>query len=415
MKTLYLSILCFLYAIALKAQGLDSIGKLDSIVMETHKAALDSIIIETYYISDANDATDQDGGNLPQGSITYRVYADMKPGYILQAVFALEGHELLIGNPGGFFNNADRGATFGDEIRTTSLDENTLALDSWLTIGAASDQHQGVLKSDDWDGSIVGGTNNDGGSEGIEGGLLVNNDPLAGIPITQADGMVPGTSLALQNIGADFDVPFGSENFTGSFLTSTGIYNVNGGVIGPTNENRVLIGQFTVIGGDTLKLKLNLQLKLTDSVQRFCCHDTSLQFYDRKCPKNGIRYFHTTELPSIQSESAYFFSLPELLILSFAPSRLSSVQRNKFVNNGLCKVFPNPAKDIIMIDLTKEPLASCSYVIYDILGKPIISNEFKNSEWDAVIPVNIARLKGGIYSVKVALDDEFTVVRFIKN
>ena len=45
-------------------------------------AGLDSIIVEKYYISDLNDkSVDATGGVLPVGSVTYRIYVDMKPGY----------------------------------------------------------------------------------------------------------------------------------------------------------------------------------------------------------------------------------------------------------------------------------------------------------------------------------------------
>ena len=39
---------------------------------------LEGIIVEKYYISNENDkAVDGDGGELPNNSVTYRVYVDM--------------------------------------------------------------------------------------------------------------------------------------------------------------------------------------------------------------------------------------------------------------------------------------------------------------------------------------------------
>jgi len=56
------------------------------------------------------------------------------------------------------------------------------ALDSWLTLGLATKKaaktYFGVLKSLDTDGSVIVGSNNDGGSAVIPGGLLSNSDPL---------------------------------------------------------------------------------------------------------------------------------------------------------------------------------------------------------------------------------------------
>ena len=50
---------------------------------------LENIIVEKYYVSDANDTTQNStGGVLPIGSVTYRIYADMLPGFKFQAGFA---------------------------------------------------------------------------------------------------------------------------------------------------------------------------------------------------------------------------------------------------------------------------------------------------------------------------------------
>ena len=62
---------------------------------------LEGIVVERYYCSDKNDSvvTDKyssDKGTLPVGSITYRIYADMLPGYKFQAAFGIPGHPLKI-------------------------------------------------------------------------------------------------------------------------------------------------------------------------------------------------------------------------------------------------------------------------------------------------------------------------------
>ena len=46
---------------------------------------LENITVEKYYVSNAADAAGS-VGVLPTGSVTYRVYADMLPGYNLQAI-----------------------------------------------------------------------------------------------------------------------------------------------------------------------------------------------------------------------------------------------------------------------------------------------------------------------------------------
>src|SRR5687768_3458940 len=94
MKKFIFSLALFLLAIGTFAQGLEGIQ------------------VEKYYVSDANDATGSTAngaGVLPAGSITWRIYADLAPGYTLQAVYGVPGHNLVINTTTGFYNNEDNG------------------------------------------------------------------------------------------------------------------------------------------------------------------------------------------------------------------------------------------------------------------------------------------------------------------
>ena len=107
--------------------------------------ALEGVIVERYYVADANDAADEDGSaQLVEGAITYRVFLDMKEDYDLQILGGFLGHPLTFNTTTTFFNNEDRGETWGDAINDIHLGKNTVAIDSWLSIGAASDAHWGV-------------------------------------------------------------------------------------------------------------------------------------------------------------------------------------------------------------------------------------------------------------------------------
>ena len=58
-------------------------------------AQIEQLIMETYYISDANDATDTIGGQLEEGSTTYRIYVDLLPGSRLLSIYGDENHPLV--------------------------------------------------------------------------------------------------------------------------------------------------------------------------------------------------------------------------------------------------------------------------------------------------------------------------------
>ncbi|MBL7942933.1 MAG: putative metal-binding motif-containing protein, partial [Flavobacteriales bacterium] len=236
-------------------------GSCNYIACDGVQGGLQDIFVETYYVSDANDASDTNGGSLTEGSVTYRVYVDMAPGYELQAVYGNGNHALNIASTADWFNNVDRGETTGAAIPDNRLDENTVALDSWIAMGGASTLRTGVLKTDDADGSLVGGANNDGGSAGIAGGLLVNNDPLAGIELTTADGLISGAGPAVTIVGLDVSM-FDNLNSATALLSNGGAWSVLEGVQGPDGSNRVLIGQFTTAG--EFSFTLNVQLGTPD-------------------------------------------------------------------------------------------------------------------------------------------------------
>lgn len=233
-------------------------------------AQLEGVIVEKYYISDNNDATDSLGGVLEPGSITYRIYIDLKPGYRLKRVFGDAGHTLRISSSEIFFNNLDRGQSFGNNMSKSWLGEGTVALDSWLTLGQVTKTgvitNFGVLKNQDTNGSFIGGTNNDGGSSVVPGGLLLNNDPSISIPLTSADGFLPLDSIPenwgnygiLDQISNDDSTIFGSLKTDSVFISNNfGIQNSGVEGVDPL-KNEILIAQLTTKG--ELVLEINIEV-----------------------------------------------------------------------------------------------------------------------------------------------------------
>lgn len=214
---------------------------------------LENIIVEKYYVSNAADATGSIG-NLSTGSVTYRIYADMLPGYKFKALYGVPLHELNIATTTTFFNNEDRGATTPTYTKTQAA-RNTVMLDSWFSVGGACVGTYGVLKTED-DGvlTVVNGD-----------GILQNNNPAAGIPLTTQDGLLAGNGSPKTVTFVGFDPPITSLNVFdatsgvgNSFSTFNGSIASLTGSTGPTASNRVLIAQLTTNG--VLSFELNVQL-----------------------------------------------------------------------------------------------------------------------------------------------------------
>ncbi|MEI6821168.1 MAG: Ig-like domain-containing protein [Bacteroidota bacterium] len=209
---------------------------------------LQNITVEKYYISNAADAA-ASHGVLPVGSITYRIYADMLPGYSFQMAYGNANHNLVFHTTTGFFNNEDYGATTPNSITVAHTQKNTVMLDSWISAGGAAAGKFGVLKTVDTDGAI---TNLDG--------LLQNADSHAGIPVKTEDGMMPGTLSSITTLGLDavigvFDA---TSNAGNDFTVTNGAWSVLGGVQGLDTTNRVLIAQITTDG--VFNYALNIQI-----------------------------------------------------------------------------------------------------------------------------------------------------------
>lgn len=210
---------------------------------------LEKIIVEKYYIATKADS-DGSLGTLPVGSVTYRVYADMLPGYKFQALYGNSDHALKVNTSTTFFNNEDRGATTANAIASAQLKNNTVALDSWFSVGASAAGQFGVLKSEDNGAANLITLNS----------LLKNNISKLGIPLTTQDGNQAGTPEAVTLVGltTELDVFDAVSQAGNSFVTSDGAISALNGATGPNAENRILLGQFTTDG--VFSFEFNIQI-----------------------------------------------------------------------------------------------------------------------------------------------------------
>jgi hypothetical protein len=237
---------------------------------------IENVIVETYYISDANDASDTTGGGIEVGSKTYRIYLDLLPGTRVKKIYGDQNHPLIFSSTENFFNNKVDGQTFGKEFSKNRLQENTVALDSWLTLGQttrnATVTYFGVLKVNDTNGSFIGGTNNDGGSEVIANGLLSNNAIELGIPLTEKDGMdtaqnVPGAwgDYGFIDVLTDIDSTIFGSVISGNNFNSRNAGLLNSGVTGVDSLlNHVLVAQLTTKG--EISFELNIEVEIPQQI-----------------------------------------------------------------------------------------------------------------------------------------------------
>jgi hypothetical protein len=214
---------------------------------------LENIIVEKYYVSDTNDSRNKQDGFLPSGSVTYRIFVDMLPGYRFQAAYGVPGHQLRFSTTTSFFNNESAGALTANDVKKSQLSDHTVMLDSWLSVGAAAQSMIGILKNEDTSKAII---NTDH--------ILQNTNPEAGIPLKERDGMYDASPVSVVTFfGIDSTMLsiFDKQNLKTNgqtFSTENGSWASFGGAIGPLPGNKVLIAQITTDG--IFSFELNIQI-----------------------------------------------------------------------------------------------------------------------------------------------------------
>ncbi|MFZ1527173.1 MAG: GEVED domain-containing protein [Ferruginibacter sp.] len=76
------------------------------------------------------------------------------------------------------------------------------------------------------------------------------------------------------------------------------------------------------------------------------------------------------------------------------------------------QVYPNPARDIVQLELYSEKASQANLIITDIAGKVMHTQTIRLSSGNNKLPVNISRFASGGYLFKVSLE-EGTVIRKI--
>lgn len=335
---------------------------------------LENIIVETYYVSDANDATVNDlGGELPVGSVTRRIYVDMLPGYKFQAVYGLPNHELRIATSTLFFNNIDRGATTPTYTKNQAKD-NTVMLDTWVSVGAACSGNFGVLKSVD-DGVATNVNNDD---------VLQNNAAAAGIPLTEQDGLLLVTGLSPQpvtTLGLDAQLAlFDAENAGPVFSSFDGSWAALQGATGPNPEtNQVLIAQITTDG--TLTFELNIQIGTPDGgVERYVASN----------PVDAEVLF-----PALTYNSDLVTSIGE---------QTNHVQE--------LSIYPNPVADLLNINTEFNSGKLGRYSIYTMRGERVWAQTLVGQ---SLSTIDVSDLAKGQYVLECIADGKRQTQRFIKH
>ncbi len=424
-------------------------------------AQLEKVIVEKYYVSDSNDFTNTFGGIVPIGSTTYRIYIDLAPGSILKKIYGDPNHPFEITSTEVFFNNVLDGKTFAKDFIKGRYEENTVALDTWLTLGQTAKQgtkyYYGILKDQDTDGSFVGGENNDGGSALVPSGLLINEDPSCGIPLIVADGMDTLNSSPndwfnsgiLDILSGSDTTMFGDlvpQNLFESTIFELSCSGVQGTV---ADSNQVIIAQLTTTGELAFNINITVEELVSGvpTIVNYVSSDTLLGdnekynpylSYPYSCGCNNANYleysssFVCLEEGSCQTpikigcmdsmacnyDPAVNINVEELCCYpGFCADRnIEEVCPSLMGNDFDLNLYPNPTSGDITMNLISGNACNWNYEIYNTYGSVKLSGSFTTteSELNIVLPLDLSNIDLGMYRLKVSNGDLSKHKLFIK-
>jgi hypothetical protein len=423
---------------------------------------LEKVIVEKYYVSDANDATDTLGGGLPVGSTTYRIYVDLAPGSVLKKIYGDANHLFSIQSTAPFFNHESDGQTFAKDFVKNRYLEGTVALDTWLTLGQttktqAGKTYVGVLKNQDVDGSFIGGVNNDGGSELISTGLLVNNDANAGIPLIQSDGMdtMVNVPTVWTNVGLlDFSTGNDSTMF-GSLQSKLGFesndfYLASSGMKGLISDsNQILVAQLTTTGELSFHLNILVDALINGSMQTISyvsSNNTILSgevfnpylIYPTTCGCNNSNYFefdpNATCLEPGSCITPIIIGCMDTMACNYDPAVNVSMP-NLCCYPGKCNnrdiaivcpalrgenfeflVYPNPSSQDFFIDVYSGMAnESIQVEVFNTFGVKVYDHSYAPTGILTGEKLELSTTEKGVYHIKVQIGEQVQTELLFKN
>jgi hypothetical protein len=358
-------------------KGLLLIATVLTSFMAFSQVGLEGIVVEKYYVSDAADSIDanENGAVYPLhvGSVTYRVYANLLPGYKVIQMFGTPDHTLNVATSTAFYNDPNYGFKVYQGTSVNNTKKNTTLIDSYMTIGGVATGLCGVLKTEDTDGTI-----------GNNQGILANTDATAGIPITGMDGMdglMPGEPILPNVLGITTELDVFDQTVGNDFTTNNAAIAALGGLEGVTPSNHVLLGQFTTDGIFSFRLNIQLSTPVPGESQIFV-PDSALagEFVD------------------------------STLIYSSLPPVIDLVEASGIVSNVEFSAYPNPCENQLTLIQSNNQVDKVTMNIFDITGRVVMNDVY----WSTKKTIDTSNLPSGFYTVQLERKGQIHAVKFVK-
>jgi hypothetical protein len=89
---------------------------------------------------------------------------------------------------------------------------------------------------------------------------------------------------------------------------------------------------------------------------------------------------------------------------------------NAFRYSKLFKIYPNPAREAIQLQLIDDAKGRCRVFIYDVRGRSVLETEFSKDQSMLTKAIDVSKLKPGMYYLQVLESDGSRIMRqFVKH
>jgi hypothetical protein len=397
-----------------------------------HSQIVENVEVEIYYIINENDVASPGLEDLPLGTKVYRVFVELCDGCKLKSIFGDANHILRLESTEAILNSPF-GSSFAHNITGSlfPLIENA-AMDSYISLGAASNGTYGIPKQDDADGSIWQGR--------VPPQPLTNDDVALGIGLPISDGLLSSQGAA--TIPSDWFPPdnqneinevFGNQNNGLTIFSSnnTSIQTITG-VEGIAGTNKFLIAQITTTGD--LAFNINLEVITAEgNVVRVVGTEPLLEgevfspylFYPPVCGCTDPNFLEfdvdftcddgscLTEIifGCLNEDACNFsttanFDVPELCCFpdscqGLDISILCPLLPTEEVATTEMKVFPNPSSGDITLEISNQMTGDLTVMVYDLTGRVVWQKKSGNGNQSGMVHLNLNHLNSGTYIVQV--------------
>ena len=302
----------------------------------------------------------------------------------------------------------------------------------------------------------LGGINNDGGSALISTGLLVNNDPSCGIPLTSSDGIDTMTVTPFTWFDAGV-VDFTSGNDSTIFgslvpkkeFISTGFELRNSGVTGVNlDSNQIIIAQLTTQGDLSFKINLELEelVNGVPTIVKYVAKDTLLVAGEIFSPFLSYPQSCGCDDPDfLEYNSSYVCYLEgscqtpikigcmDSMACNYDPEVNLNIENlccypGKCNNRDIAVVcpelrgdsfefllHPNPVNGTLYLDVYSGFLAPITYTIFNTFGVKIIEKTLDPALIITGEAIETSTLDNGLYHIQVQIGNIVSTQLFIKN